>query len=70
MSLSLHDLNLIFIVGYHDCAGNPVDEATHKKQIHESVARLKNMDFKKRFLLLACGLIQIGLCIRNVTDFC
>jgi len=31
----------IFIVGHHDCRGNPVDEKTHRQHILLSVKRLK-----------------------------
>ena len=52
VSLNLHDSNLICIVGHHDCGGNPVDEATHKKQICGSVARLKNRNLKKNISII------------------
>lgn len=32
----------IFIVGHHDCRGNPVDEKTHREHIMLSVKRLKD----------------------------
>ena len=33
ISVYTHKSDYVFIVGHHDCAGNPVDDATHKKQI-------------------------------------
>jgi hypothetical protein len=30
-------------VGHYDCAGNPVDDITHKKQINAAVKRVKNL---------------------------
>ena len=31
----------LFVVGHYDCRGNPVEEKVHRKEIVESVQRLK-----------------------------
>lgn len=31
----------IFLVGHHDCRGNPVDEEKHREHINKAIARLK-----------------------------
>ncbi|WMJ80294.1 hypothetical protein RBU49_16040 [Clostridium sp. MB40-C1] len=41
VSIDKHDSNLITIVGHYDCAGNPVDETQHIKDIKESVKNIK-----------------------------
>lgn len=41
ISFEKHNSNSIFIVGHYDCGGNPVDEETHKKQIHIAVKKVK-----------------------------
>ena len=43
ISIDLHESKNIFIVGHYDCAGNPVDDATHKKQINTPSNRIKNL---------------------------
>lgn len=43
ISIDLHKSENIFIVGHYDCAGNPVDDITHKKQIYTAVERIKNI---------------------------
>lgn len=40
LSISSNQAQMIFIVGHHDCRGNPASEAEHKKQILLAVARL------------------------------
>lgn len=42
ISLKTHMSKIIFIVGHFDCAGNPVDNETHKKNISSAVSRLKS----------------------------
>ena len=42
ISLDKHNSEMIFIVGHFDCAGNPVDNATHKKNICSAVDELKS----------------------------
>ena len=41
ISIDQHGSEHIFIVGHDDCAGNPVNPTTHKKQIIDSVNRIK-----------------------------
>jgi len=41
ITIHVHNSQNIFIVGHYDCAGNPVDQITHKKQIKKSVNRIK-----------------------------
>lgn len=41
ISVEKHGSKVVAIVGHHDCAGNPVDEETHKKQILEGVGCIK-----------------------------
>ena len=43
ISIDKHKANNIFIIGHYDCAGNPVDEKTHKKHIRKGVERLKSL---------------------------
>jgi len=41
ISIGIHGSEHIFIVGHYDCAGNPVDNKTHKKQIKTASKRIK-----------------------------
>lgn len=41
ISININKSARLFIVGHHDCRGNPVDEKTHREQIINSVKRLK-----------------------------
>jgi hypothetical protein len=41
VSVELNRSKRLFVVGHHDCRGNPVDEAKHRKAILAAVARLK-----------------------------
>jgi carbonic anhydrase len=43
ITIDVHDSKDIFIVGHYDCAGNPVTEITHKKQVIKSVDRIKSL---------------------------
>ncbi len=43
VSISGHGSENIFVVGHYDCAANPVDDLTHKKQINTAVKRIKNI---------------------------
>ena len=43
VSISGHGSNNIFVAGHYDCAANPVDDLTHKKQIDAAVKRIKNI---------------------------
>lgn len=40
-SVNANGSSRIFVVGHHDCRGNPVDEKTHHEHIKLSVMRLK-----------------------------
>jgi len=42
ISVGRHNSKLIAISGHFDCAGNPCDEETQKKQIRESIKHLKS----------------------------
>ena len=41
ISVTLNKSTRLFVVGHHDCRGNPVDEPTHHQQIASAVNRLK-----------------------------
>ncbi|MFA5848172.1 MAG: carbonic anhydrase [Thermodesulfovibrionales bacterium] len=41
ISVKKHGSGQVFVVGHHDCAGNPVDQGTHSKQIVQAVERVK-----------------------------
>lgn len=41
ISVSKHGSDQIFIVGHHDCAGHPVDEETHRRDILRAVTKVK-----------------------------
>lgn len=56
ISVEKHGSNVIFIAGHYDCAGNNVDDETHRKHIGESV---KNIKLKFPFLKV------IGLWVNN-----
>ena len=43
LPISGHGSENIFIVGHYDCAGNPVDNLTHKKQINIAVKHIKEL---------------------------
>lgn len=43
VSIDLNKSTRLFIVGHHDCRGNPVDEAVHRKHTAAAVERLKKM---------------------------
>jgi carbonic anhydrase len=43
ISIEKHNSSLIFVVGHHDCGGNPVDDKTHKKQIRIAVEKVKKL---------------------------
>jgi hypothetical protein len=45
ISVYTHKSDCIFIVGHHDCAGNPVDGDKHKKQITSAVENLGKCGF-------------------------
>ncbi|MBN2483949.1 MAG: hypothetical protein JXD21_07110 [Candidatus Omnitrophica bacterium] len=41
LSIERNNAAMIFVVGHHDCKGNPVTEPLHKEQIFLGVERLK-----------------------------
>ena len=41
VSVNINKSTRIFIVGHHDCRGNPVEKGLHHKHIVEAVDRLK-----------------------------
>ena len=41
VSVNLNKSTRLFIVGHHDCRGNPVNEDFHRAEIAEAVKRLK-----------------------------
>ncbi|MFH2070148.1 MAG: carbonic anhydrase [Elusimicrobiota bacterium] len=41
ISFEKHNSSILFVVGHNDCAGNPVDDKTHKKQIRIAVEKIK-----------------------------
>lgn len=43
ISIDKHGSNIICVVGHYDCAGNPVDDEIHKKQICMAAQRLKEL---------------------------
>ena len=45
ISVSGHKSGTIFLVGHHDCGGNPVDDDTHKRQITSAVENLSKYGF-------------------------
>ncbi|MEN6293189.1 MAG: carbonic anhydrase, partial [Methanobacterium sp.] len=43
ISISGHGSENIFVVGHYDCAGNPVDDITHKEHINTAVNRIMDL---------------------------
>ena len=43
VSINLNKSTMLFVVGHHDCRGNPVDHATHHVEIVEAVKRLRTI---------------------------
>src|SRR3989338_5140209 len=41
VSVTLNKSTRLFIIGHHDCRGNPVEEAVHRQQVIDAVKRLK-----------------------------
>ena len=41
VSVNLNRSTRLFIVGHHDCRGNPVDEKLHRQEVADAVERLK-----------------------------
>jgi carbonic anhydrase len=44
ISTQKHGSRIIAIEGHYDCAGNPVDEATHKQNVRDAVDHLKSWE--------------------------
>ena len=42
ISVNINKSTRIFVVGHHDCRGNPVKEDVHRQQIGKAVTRLKD----------------------------
>ncbi len=42
ISMTINKSTRLFIVGHHDCRGNPVDTDIHHQQIQKAVKRLKS----------------------------
>jgi hypothetical protein len=42
VSSQAHGSRLFFIVGHHDCAGNPTDKAAHLRQMEAAVATIRS----------------------------
>jgi len=45
ISVSKHNSKVVAVAGHHDCAGNPVDEETHKKHILSAIEVVKSWGF-------------------------
>ena len=43
VSMTLNKSTRLFVVGHHDCRGNPVDEAAHHHDITAAVDRLRGL---------------------------
>ena len=41
VSVNLNRSTRLFVVGHHDCRGNPIDENHHREQVTNAVKRLK-----------------------------
>ena len=41
VSVDINHSTRLFVVGHHDCRGNPVKESRHREEIVDSVRRLK-----------------------------
>lgn len=50
ISIEKHDSDILFLVGHYDCAGNPVDDETHKKHIGIAVDKLQNLKLFVRII--------------------
>lgn len=43
-------VHAVAVAAHHDCLGNPVDEATHRRQLERAVARVAGWGFTDRAL--------------------
>lgn len=42
ISVERHGSNLVAIIAHHDCAGNPVDEQTQRRQLEKAIKRVES----------------------------
>ena len=42
ISIDKNAASMIFVIGHHDCQGNPVHESVHREHIASAVVRLKD----------------------------
>jgi hypothetical protein len=42
ISVKAHGSNIVLIAGHYDCAGNPVAEEQHRKQIKDAIQVVRN----------------------------
>jgi carbonic anhydrase len=65
ISVDINKSIRIFLVGHHDCKGNPVDEKIHFEHIKKAVARLKAYWPELEIIgLWVNGLWQVGICCK------
>lgn len=50
ISVNQHGSRTITIVGHYDCAGNPVDEKTHKEHVLKSIDTIKTWNMGTEIL--------------------
>ena len=43
VSVTINKSTRLFVVGHHDCRGNPVNERSHKEEIQDAVKRLASL---------------------------
>ncbi|MEO0077968.1 MAG: carbonic anhydrase [candidate division WOR-3 bacterium] len=55
ISVEKHGSRLVAIVGHHDCAGNPVDKASHVRQLRLAADAVRAWGFPVEVLLLWVG---------------
>ena len=41
VSVNINQSTRLFVIGHHDCRGNPIDQKVHRKEIAAAVKRLK-----------------------------
>jgi hypothetical protein len=52
ISCKAHNSPIVAIVAHHDCAGNPVDEETHLKQLQKAKATILAWGFPMEVIML------------------
>ena len=55
ISVAAHGSQVVVVVGHHDCAGNPVSPAEHRRQIEDGVALVASWCLPVRVLGLWVG---------------